>query len=251
MEPGEGFRLVDDNQKHIVPGLSVPFDGGFLQRSEEVGTSLLLVCGYVVTVSPEDLKGRCVARPIEVRETNEMLRSKKRKKLNQTYRNKVILDEEVEFKNVQYICPHFGTHTSRAKKGLRLNQHVMANDSPVQIRFTYDPDVKKFVITQLELVHQNHPVSEEHPQTYARKKHLAPEAKCHFNFAKKTLAAGAQPTKVRKLLLDKFGSHLISKDIINLKHTLTGKSDEDWKDVVEILSNLKNDENNVIKVLHD
>ncbi|KAK4006107.1 hypothetical protein OUZ56_011262 [Daphnia magna] len=100
----------------------------------------------------------------------------------------------------------------------------------------------------LELVHQNHPVSEEHLQTYARKKHLAPEA---LDFAKSTLAAGAQPTKVRKLLLDKFGSHLISKDIINLKQTLTGKSDEEWKDVVEILSNLKNDENNVIKVLHD
>jgi hypothetical protein len=32
---------------------------------------------------------------------------------------------------------------------------------------------------------------------------------------------------------------------------LTGKSDVEWKDVVEILSNLKNDENNVIKVLHD
>jgi hypothetical protein len=49
---------------------------------------------------------------------------------------------------------------------------------------------------------------------------LAPEA---LDFAKSTLAAGAQPTKVRNLLLDKFGSHLISKDLINLKQTLTGK----------------------------
>ena len=32
---------------------------------------------------------------------------------------------------------------------------------------------------------------------------------------------------------------------------ITGKSDDEWKDVVEILSNLKNDENNVIKVLRD
>jgi len=48
---------------------------------------------------------------------------------------------------------------------------------------------------------------------------MAPEA---LAFAKDTLSAGAQPTKVRKLLQDKFGSHLISKDLINLKQTLTG-----------------------------
>nr|CAH0109598.1 unnamed protein product [Daphnia galeata] len=171
------------------------------------------------------------------------------KSYNNDPRNKVILDEKVEFKTVQYRCSHFGTHVSRAKKGLRLKQHVMSNGCPVQIRFTYEPDVKKFVITKLELVHQDHPVSKAHLKTYARKKHLAPEA---LDFAKSTLVAGAQPTKVRKLLLDKFGSHLISKDIINLKQTLTVESSGDeWKDVVEILSNLKNDENNGIKVLHD
>jgi hypothetical protein len=48
---------------------------------------------------------------------------------------------------------------------------------------------------------------------------MAPEA---LAFAKDTLSAGAQPTKVRKLLQDKFGTHLISKDLINLKQTLTG-----------------------------
>ena len=92
------------------------------------------------------------------------------KSYNNDPRNKVILDEKVEFKTVQYRCPHFGTHFSRAKKGLRLKQHVMSNGCPVQIRFTYEPDVKKFVITKLELVHQDHPVSEAHLKTYARKK---------------------------------------------------------------------------------
>ncbi|XP_045025115.1 uncharacterized protein LOC123469833 [Daphnia magna] len=144
------------------------------------------------------------------------------KSYNKDPRNKVIIDEEVEFKSVQYICPHFGTHNSRAKKGRRLNQHVMPNYCPVQIRFSYNPDesVKKFKITKLELFHHTHPVSEAHLHTYARKKHMTTEA---FDFAKSALVAGGQPTKVRKLLLDKFGSHLISKDIINLKQTLTGK----------------------------
>ncbi len=96
--------------------------------------------------------------------------SKSVKSYNNDTRNKEILDEEVEFKTVQYRCPHFGTHSSRSAKGLRLNQHVMPNGCPVQIRFTYDVHVKKFAITKLELVHQNHPVSEAHLKTYARKK---------------------------------------------------------------------------------
>jgi uncharacterized protein YfbU (UPF0304 family) len=32
---------------------------------------------------------------------------------------------------------------------------------------------------------------------------------------------------------------------------VTGKSDEEWKDVFGYISNLKNEENNVIKVLQD
>lgn len=48
---------------------------------------------------------------------------------------------------------------------------------------------------------------------------LAPEA---LQLAKDTVTAGVQPARVRKLLQDKFGSHLISKDLINLKQTLAG-----------------------------
>lgn len=47
---------------------------------------------------------------------------------------------------------------------------------------------------------------------------MTPEA---IDFAKSTLSTGGQPTKVRNLLLEKFCSHLISKDLINLKQTLT------------------------------
>lgn len=47
---------------------------------------------------------------------------------------------------------------------------------------------------------------------------MAPEA---IDFAKSTLSTGGQPTKVQNLLLEKFCSHLISKDLINLKQTLT------------------------------
>ncbi|KAK4037527.1 hypothetical protein OUZ56_029559 [Daphnia magna] len=88
---------------------------------------------------------------------------------------------------------------------------------------------------------KNHPVSAQHVTTYARKRHMGAEA---------TLSA-AQPTKVRKLLQDKFGSHLISKDLINIKQTLTGKSANEWRDTVDYLMDLQKEENNVIMVLHD
>ncbi|KAI9550671.1 hypothetical protein GHT06_004575 [Daphnia sinensis] len=48
----------------------------------------------------------------------------------------------------------------------------MANDCPVQIQFLYDDALKKFKITKLEIEHKNHPVSEGHLKTYARKKQL-------------------------------------------------------------------------------
>lgn len=92
------------------------------------------------------------------------------KAFNNDQRNKVKLDDKIEFKSLQFICPHFGTHKSRAKKGLRLNQHVMANDCQVKIQFLYDNALKKFKITKLELEHKNHPVSVGHLKTYARKK---------------------------------------------------------------------------------
>lgn len=49
---------------------------------------------------------------------------------------------------------------------------------------------------------------------------MAPEA---LKFVKDTLTAGAQPAVMSKLLQDKFGTNLISKDLINIKRTLTGK----------------------------
>jgi hypothetical protein len=66
------------------------------------------------------------------------------KAFNNDQCNKLKLDDAIAFKSVQYICPHFGTHKSRAKKGLRLNQHVMANDCPVQIQFLSDDALKEF-----------------------------------------------------------------------------------------------------------
>ncbi len=43
-----------------------------------------------------------------------------------------------------------------------------------------------------------------------------------LEFAKNAISVGAQPTRLRVLLSKKFGTHLISKDIINLKQSLTG-----------------------------
>lgn len=104
---------------------------------------------------------------------------------------------------------------------------------------------------------------------------LAPEA---LQFAKDTVTAGVQPTRVRKLLQDKFGSHLISKDLINLKqtgrceiiqntinyfknknceriinfyHTPIGNTGDEWKDTVDLLLDLRKDPNNVISVPYD
>jgi hypothetical protein len=45
-----------------------------------------------------------------------------------------------------------------------------------------------------------------------------------LNFAKDTLVSGAQTTKVRVLRQEKFGTHLISKDLLNIKQSLTGIS---------------------------
>ncbi|KAK4004213.1 hypothetical protein OUZ56_005955 [Daphnia magna] len=83
---------------------------------------------------------------------------------------------------------------------------------------------------------------------YARKKHLGPEA---LAFAEATLSAGTQPTKVRKLLQDKYGANLISKDLVNIKQTLTGKPDNEWIDTVDYMMEQQKDHNNVIKVLHN
>lgn len=48
---------------------------------------------------------------------------------------------------------------------------------------------------------------------------MNPEA---LSFANGALSSGAQPTKICKILQDKFGSNLISKDLINKKQKLTG-----------------------------
>ncbi|XP_032791706.1 uncharacterized protein LOC116928727 [Daphnia magna] len=65
---------------------------------------------------------------------------------------------------------------------------------------------------------------------------MAPEA---LKFVKDTLTAGAQPAVMSKLLQDKFGTNLISKDLINIKRTLTGKSQDEWADTVAFLQELQ------------
>ena len=50
-------------------------------------------------------------------------------------------------------------------------------------------------------------------------RHMNDEA---LSFANGALSAGAQPTKIRKILQDKFDSNLISKDLINMKQKLIG-----------------------------
>ncbi|KZS02819.1 Uncharacterized protein APZ42_034599 [Daphnia magna] len=77
---------------------------------------------------------------------------------------------------------------------------------------------------------------------------MPPEA---LTFEKDSLASGAQPTKVRMMLQEMFSTHLISKDLINIKQTLTGKSEDEWKDTVKFLQVLHKDENNVVHVMHD
>jgi hypothetical protein len=89
---------------------------------------------------------------------------------NNDRRNQIVLDEKLEFKRIQYTCPHFGTQKSRSVKGLRLNQNVMPNNCPVQIRFVLNSVSEKFEIKTLELKHKYHPVSAEHVKTYARKR---------------------------------------------------------------------------------
>jgi hypothetical protein len=48
---------------------------------------------------------------------------------------------------------------------------------------------------------------------------MGPEA---LEFAKDTLTAGAQPTILRKILQDKYGTNLLGKDITNIKQSLLG-----------------------------
>lgn len=43
-----------------------------------------------------------------------------------------------------------------------------------------------------------------------------------LEFAKDALTVGAQPTRLRVMLSKKFGAHIIRKDLVNLKQSLTG-----------------------------
>ncbi|KZS05694.1 Uncharacterized protein APZ42_031049 [Daphnia magna] len=158
------------------------------------------------------------------------------------------MDEKWLFKKISYVCPYFGNHRDRSKTNQRANQNVMAQNCPVHVQFQFCSRQEKFFIVSINVVHQNHHVSAQHVTTCARKKHLGPEA---LAFAEATLSAGAQPTKVRKLLQDKYGANLISKDLVNIKQTLTGKSDNEWIDTVDYMMDLQKDHNNVIKVLHN
>jgi hypothetical protein len=89
---------------------------------------------------------------------------------NKDPKNKNKMDEKWQFKRLSYICPHYGEHRSRSKKEQRLDQNVMAQNCPVRIQFQFCPKLEKFIISAMEVTHQNHPVSEQHVTTYARKK---------------------------------------------------------------------------------
>ena len=88
---------------------------------------------------------------------------------------------------------------------------------------------------------------------------MGPEA---LQFGQESLSVGAQPIRLRKFLSDKFQTHLITKNVINLKQSLAcnwnrsvqfwhvisclflpkGTADSKWHDTVEVLVELA-DEN--------
>ena len=88
---------------------------------------------------------------------------------------------------------------------------------------------------------------------------MGPEA---LQFGQESLSVGAQPIRLRKFLSDKFQTHLITKNVINLKQSLAcnwnrsvqfwhvisclflpkGTAESKWHDTVEVLVELA-DEN--------
>lgn len=91
------------------------------------------------------------------------------KSFNNDVRNRTKISEKLTYQKFQFIYPHFGIREHRMHKSKLLNQNVMPNNCPVQIQFVFKIDLQKYQITSVELEHKDHPVSEEHIQTYARK----------------------------------------------------------------------------------
>jgi len=92
----------------------------------------------------------------------------------QCYNNQVKaekkMDEKYIYKEVTYCCPHSVKKKARQHKGLRPEQNIMFCGCEALIQFRFNSFKLKFEIVKMQLDHKNHPVSEVHFQTYARKK---------------------------------------------------------------------------------
>lgn len=75
-----------------------------------------------------------------------------------------------KFQKLHSVCSHFSIRNPRMHQSKRLNQNIMTNNCPVEIQFVFKQDVQKYQVTKVQLQHRDHPVSEEHVKTYARKK---------------------------------------------------------------------------------
>ena len=80
------------------------------------------------------------------------------------------IDEKYIYKEVTYRFPHSVEIKQREHKGLRPEQNVMFCCCEALIHFRFNPFKLKFEIVKMQLEHKNHPISELHYQTYARKK---------------------------------------------------------------------------------
>lgn len=80
------------------------------------------------------------------------------------------IDEKYIYKEVTYRCPHSVKIKLRQHKGLRPEQNVMFCGCEALIHFRFNPFKLKFEIVKKQLEHKNHPISEVHYHTYARKK---------------------------------------------------------------------------------
>jgi hypothetical protein len=79
------------------------------------------------------------------------------------------IDEKYVYKECTYVCPHSVSRKPRQTKNMRVEQNIMYCECPVRIHFRFNLFKKNFEIVKMELDHKNHPISELHIQTYARK----------------------------------------------------------------------------------
>lgn len=77
-------------------------------------------------------------------------------------------------------------------------------------------------------------------------------------FAEDALNVGAQSTRLRGLLQKRYNTHLLTKDVINLKQKLTGNDVNEWAKTVEVLKELDDEKEeeggkskNVVQVVHN